>query len=47
MSEALLKYYEAFVDNPNDCCKLAVATLNESYQWLIQSLEESQNITCS
>jgi len=43
MGKALLKYYEAFVDNPNDCCKLVVATLNESHHWLVQSFEESKS----
>jgi hypothetical protein len=47
MSKALLKYYEVFVDNPNDCYKLVVAVVNECHYWLIQSFEESKNVTCS
>jgi hypothetical protein len=47
MGKALLKYYEAFVDNPNDCCKLVVAVINECHYWLSQSFEESKNVTCS
>jgi hypothetical protein len=46
LSKALLKYYEAFVDNPNDCCKLVVAAVNECHYWLSQSFEESKSITC-
>jgi hypothetical protein len=38
---------KCFVDNSNNCCKLAVATLNESYRWLAQSFEESKSFTCS
>jgi hypothetical protein len=47
VSKALLEYYEAFVYNPNNCCKLTVATLNESYRWLARSLEESNSFICS
>jgi hypothetical protein len=41
-----LKYYATFIENPCKCSELIVATLNESYQWLVQSLEESKSITC-
>jgi hypothetical protein len=47
VSKTLLKYYEAFVDNPNDCYKLIVAAVNECHYWLSQSFEESKSITCS
>ena len=47
MNKALLEHYEVFVDNSNNCYKLAVATLNESYRWLAQSFEESKSFTCS
>jgi hypothetical protein len=46
VSKALLKYYEAFVDNPSDCYKLVVAAVNECHYWLFQSFEESKSITC-
>jgi hypothetical protein len=47
MSKALLEYCEALAYNPNNCCKLTVATLNESYRWLAQSLGEFKSFTCS
>jgi len=47
VSKALLKYYEAFVNNPNDCYKLVVTAVNECHYWLSQSFEESKSITCS
>jgi hypothetical protein len=42
-----MKNCEVFVNSPNNCCKLVVATLNECYYWLVQSFEESRDITCS
>jgi hypothetical protein len=36
----MLENYEAFVYNPNNCCKPTVVTPNESYRWPAQSLEE-------
>jgi hypothetical protein len=47
MHKDVLRYYEAFTDEPSNCCRLVVAALNESYQWLSQSFEESKNVTCS
>jgi len=47
VSKALLKYYEAFANNLNDCYKLVVAVVNECHYWLVQSFEESKNVTCS
>jgi hypothetical protein len=32
MHEEILRYYEAFTDEPSNCCRLVVAALNESYQ---------------
>jgi hypothetical protein len=45
--EMHMKYCEVFVNSPNNCCKLVVATLNECYYWLVQSFEESKGIACS
>jgi hypothetical protein len=45
--EMHMEYYEIFVNSPNNCCKLVVAAVNESYHWLFQSFEESKDITCS
>jgi hypothetical protein len=42
-----LKYYATFIENSCKCFELIVVTLNESYQWLIQSFEESKSVTCS
>jgi hypothetical protein len=42
-----LMYYSTFIDNPSNCYQLIVAALNESYQWLVQSFEESKNVACS
>jgi len=39
-------YYSTFIDYPNNCRKLIVVALNESYQWLSQSFEESKGVTC-
>jgi hypothetical protein len=39
--------YSTFIDNPSNCYRLIVAALNESYQWLSQSFEESKNVACS
>jgi hypothetical protein len=47
MYKDVLRYYEAFTDEPSNCCRLVVAALNESYQWLVQSFEESKSIACS
>ena len=45
--EQNLMYYSTFIDNPNNCCELAVVALAESYQWLTQSFEESKGVACS
>jgi hypothetical protein len=42
-----LKYYEAFIDEPNNCYRLIEASLSECYHWLSQSFEESKSIACS
>jgi hypothetical protein len=42
-----LKYYEAFIDEPNNCYRLIEASLSECYHWLSQSFEEFKDITCS
>jgi hypothetical protein len=42
-----LKYYEAFINEPNNCCRLIEASLSECYHWLSQSFEEFKDITCS
>jgi hypothetical protein len=42
-----LKYYEVFINEPNNCCRLIKASLSECYHWLSQSFEESKNIACS
>jgi hypothetical protein len=47
MSKALLKYYEAFIDEPNNCCNLIKLALAECYQWIIQSFGDSKSFTCS
>jgi len=41
-----LKYYEAFINEPNNCYRLIEASLSECYHWLVQSLKESKSITC-
>jgi hypothetical protein len=45
--EESLKYYEAFINEPNNCYRLIEASLSECYHWLVQSLKESKNVTCS
>jgi len=42
-----MKYYETFVNDPKNCCKLVKSALAECYHWLSQSFEESKDITCS
>jgi hypothetical protein len=44
--EQNLMYHSTFIDYPNNCRKLIVVALNESYQWLSQSFEESKGVTC-
>jgi hypothetical protein len=45
--EQNLMYYSTFIDNPNKCCKLVVAALNDCYYWFSQSFEESKSVACS
>ena len=42
-----LKYYEAFINEPNNCYRLIEASLSECYHWLVQSLKESKSVACS
>ena len=47
MHEDVLKYYVTFVEHSGCCSTLVKASLDELYYWLIQSIEESKDITCS
>ena len=42
-----LKYCESFIDNSNDYRKFVKAALGERHQWLAQSIEEFNNVTCT
>jgi hypothetical protein len=46
MREGASRCHEAFVGEPDNCCELIVAALDESYHWLSQSFEESENVAC-
>ena len=47
MREDVLKYYVTFVEHSGCCSTLVKASLDELYYWLIQSIGESKNSTCS
>jgi hypothetical protein len=47
MHEDALKYYAALIEHSSCCSTLVKASLDELYYWLIQSIEESKNSTCT
>jgi hypothetical protein len=47
MREDVLKYYTTFVEHSGCCSTLVKASLDELYYWLIQSIGESKNSTCT
>jgi len=47
MREDVLKYYAAFIEHSGCCSTLVKASLDELYYWLIQSIGESKNFTCT
>ena len=47
MREDVLKYYVTFVEHSGCCSTLVKASLDELYYWLIQSIGESKNSTCT
>jgi hypothetical protein len=47
MREDVLKYYTTFIEHSGCCSTLVKASLDELYYWLIQSIGESKNFTCT
>jgi hypothetical protein len=47
MREDVLKYYTTFIEHSGCCSTLVKASLDELYYWLIQSIGESKNSTCT